>query len=67
MLGRFWVDDWWMGGLLVDSLGGSSSGCKRCLILIGFIAKVVVELRTRWALNVEVNSRGLFLPEHEGG
>jgi hypothetical protein len=29
MVGRLWVDGWWRGGLLVDSLGGPSTGCKR--------------------------------------
>jgi hypothetical protein len=38
MVGRFWVDDWWRGGLFVDSLCGPSSGCKRWLILLGGIA-----------------------------
>jgi hypothetical protein len=67
MVGRFWVDDWWRGGLLVDSLGGRSSGCKRWLILPGGIARVVFELGTRWAPNVGVNSQGLFIPEHKVG
>jgi hypothetical protein len=51
----------------VVSEGGPSSGCKRWLILLGGIIKVVVEFRTWWASNVGVNSRGLFIPEHEGG
>jgi hypothetical protein len=67
IVGRFWVDGWWRGGLLVDSLGGHSSGCKRCLILLGGIARVVFELGTRWVPNVSVNSQGLFVPEHKGG
>jgi hypothetical protein len=68
MVGRFWVDGWWRGGLLlVDSLGGHLSWWKCWLILLGGIVKVVFELGTRWAPNVGVNSRGLFIPEHEGG
>jgi hypothetical protein len=67
MVGRFWVDGWWRGGLLVDSLDGPSSGCKRWLIFLGGISRVVFELGTRRALNVGVNSRWLFIPEHEGG
>jgi hypothetical protein len=49
-------DGWWRGGLLVDSLGGPSSGCKCWIILLGDIAMDVFELRTRWASNVGVNS-----------
>jgi hypothetical protein len=67
MVGRFSVDGWWMGGLLVDSFGGPSFGCKHWLILLGGITRVVLELRTWWAPNVGVISRGLFIPEHEGG
>jgi hypothetical protein len=67
MVGRFWVDGWWRGGLLVDSLGVPSYGCKRWLILLGGIARLVFELRTWWVPNVGVNSRGLFIPKHEGG
>jgi hypothetical protein len=36
----------------VDSYGDPSSGCKRWLILLGGIVRVVFELRTRWVLNV---------------
>jgi hypothetical protein len=67
MVRRFWDDGWWRGGLLVDSLGGPSSGCKCWLILFGGIDRVVFELETQWAPNVGVNSRGLFIPEHGGG
>jgi hypothetical protein len=56
MVGRFWVDGWWRGGLLVDSLGGPSSGCKRWLILLGGIARAIFELGTWWMPNVGVNS-----------
>jgi hypothetical protein len=55
MVGRFWVDSW-RGGLLVDSLGGPSPGCKSWLILLSGIARVVFELRPQWAPNVGVNS-----------
>jgi hypothetical protein len=51
----------------VDSCGGSSSGCRRWLNLLGGIIGVVFELRPRWAPNVEINSRELSIPEHEGG
>jgi hypothetical protein len=44
MVGRFWVDGWWRGGLLMDSLGGPLSGCKHWLILLSGIARVVFEL-----------------------
>jgi hypothetical protein len=54
-VGRFWVDSW-RGGLLVDSLGGPSPGCKSWLILLSGIARVVFELRPQWAPNVGVNS-----------
>jgi hypothetical protein len=47
MVGRFWVDGWWRRGLLVDSLGGPSSRCKRWLILLGGITRVVFKLGTR--------------------
>jgi hypothetical protein len=67
MVGRFWVDVWWRDGLLVDSYGGPSSGCKHWLILLGGIIRVVFELTTQWASNVGVNSQGLFIPKHEGG
>jgi hypothetical protein len=67
MVGRFWVDGWWKDGLLVDSCGGPSSGCKRWLILLVVIVRVVFELRTQWVPNVGVNSRGLFILEHEDG
>jgi hypothetical protein len=66
MVGRFWIDGWWRGGLLVDSLSGLSSGCKRWLILLGGIVRVVFDLGTRWATNVGVNSQGLFISEYEG-
>jgi hypothetical protein len=52
MVGRFWVDGWWKDGLLEDSYGDPSSGCKCWLILLGGIVRVVFELRTRWVLNV---------------
>jgi hypothetical protein len=67
MVGRFWIDSWWRDGSLVDSCGGPSSVCKCLLILFSGIIKVVFEHRLRWATNVGVNSRGLFIPEHEGG
>jgi hypothetical protein len=67
MVERFWVDGWWRDRLLVDSCGCPSSGCKRWLILLGGIVRVFFKLRTRWAPNASVNSRGLFIPEHEGG
>jgi hypothetical protein len=67
MVGRIWVDSWWRDGSLVDSCGGPSSGCKCWLILLGDIVRVVFEFRARWTPNDEVNSRGLFIPEHEGG
>jgi hypothetical protein len=51
----------------VDYLGGPSFGCKRWLILLGGITKVIFDLGTQWAPNVGVNSRGLSIPEHEGG
>jgi hypothetical protein len=37
MVGRFWVDDWWRGGLLVGSHSGPSPGFKRWLSLLGGI------------------------------
>jgi hypothetical protein len=40
----------------MDSYNGSSYGCKRWLILLSGIVRVVFELRTRWAPNVGVNS-----------
>jgi hypothetical protein len=67
MVGRFWVDNWLRDGLLMDSCGGPSSGCKRWLILLGGIVRVIFEPRIRWAPNVGVNSQGLFIPKHEGG
>jgi hypothetical protein len=67
MVGRLWVDGWWRGGLLVDSLSGHSSGCRRWLILLGGIARVVFEFGTLWVPNIRVNRRGLFIPGHEGG
>jgi hypothetical protein len=66
-VGSFWVDSWWRGGLLVDSLDGPSSGCKRWLILLDGIARIVFDLGTRWATNTGVKSRGLLIPEHVGG
>jgi hypothetical protein len=51
----------------VDSCGGASSGYKRWLDLHSGIIGVVFELETRWAPNVEINSRGLFIPKHKGG
>jgi hypothetical protein len=65
--GEVWVDGWWRGGLLVDSLGGPSSGCKRWLNLLSGITRVVFELRTQWAPNVGVNSRGLFIANTKVG
>jgi hypothetical protein len=67
MVRRLWVDGWWMGGLLMDSLSGPSSECKCWLILLGVIGRVVFELGTWWAPNIGVNSGGLFIPKHEGG
>jgi hypothetical protein len=67
MVGRFCVDGWWRDGLLVDSYGGPSSGCKRWLILLGGIIRVIFQLRTQWASNVGVNSLRLLTAEHEGG
>jgi hypothetical protein len=71
MVGRFLntlsCNFWWKDGLLVDSCGGPSSGCKRWLILFGGIVRVVFELRPQWAPNVGVNIQGLFIPEHKGG
>jgi hypothetical protein len=49
----------------VNSLDSPSSGCKCWLILIGGIARVVFELEIRWAPNVGVNSRRLFILEGE--
>jgi hypothetical protein len=66
MVGRIWVDGWWRGQLLVDSCGSPSSRSRRWLILLGGIISVVFELRTQWVPNVWINSRGLFIPEHEG-
>jgi hypothetical protein len=50
----------------VDSLDGPSSGCKRWLILLDGIARIVFDLGTRWATNTGVKSRGLLIPEHVG-
>jgi hypothetical protein len=50
----------------VGSCGGASSECKRWLNLLGGIVRVIFELRTRWAPNVQINSRRLFIPEHGG-
>jgi hypothetical protein len=52
MVGRFWVDDWWRGRLLVDSFSGPSSSYKHWLILLDGIARVGFELGTRWVPNV---------------
>jgi hypothetical protein len=51
----------------MGSRGGASSGCKHWLDLLCGIVGVVFELATRWASNVEIKSRRLFIPEHEGG
>jgi hypothetical protein len=51
----------------VGSCSGASSGCKRWLILLGGIVRVVFKLRTWWTPNVGINSRRLFIPEHESG
>jgi hypothetical protein len=40
----------------VGSCGGASSKCMRWLNLLGGIIDVVFMLRTRWALNVGINS-----------
>jgi hypothetical protein len=50
----------------VGSCGGALSECKRWLNLLGGIVRVVFELRTQWMSNVGINSRRLFIPEHEG-
>jgi hypothetical protein len=49
----------------VDSYGGPSSGCRCWIIHLGGIIRVGLEVRTRWAQNVGINSRGLFILEHE--
>jgi hypothetical protein len=36
------------------------------LILLNGIVRIIFLLRPQWASNVGVNSRGLFIPEHEG-
>jgi hypothetical protein len=60
MVGRIWVVDMWVdcwrGGLLVDYCGGPSSGCRRWLILLDGIVRVVFKLKTRWASNIGINS-----------
>jgi hypothetical protein len=50
----------------VGSYGGALSKCKPWLNLLGGIVRVVFELRTQWVPNVGINSRRLFIPEHEG-
>jgi hypothetical protein len=67
MVGRFWVDCWWRGGLLVDYLGGPSSGCKRWLILLVASPGWSSSLGHGGCQMLGVNSRGLFVPEHKGG
>jgi hypothetical protein len=37
---------------VIDSCSGLSSGCKRWLVLLSVIVRVVFELRTRCVLNV---------------
>jgi hypothetical protein len=66
MVERIWVDGWWRGGLSVDYCGGPSLVYRRWLGLLGGIVRVVFKLRTRWVPNVGINSRWLFIPEHEG-
>jgi hypothetical protein len=50
----------------VDSCGGPLLGFRRGLSLLSGIVMVVFELRTQWVPNVGINSRCLFIPEHEG-